>query len=65
MEGLPSFLRGFAERQPVTLGVETPRELTSGAPVGDQATALALWPGGLTLAALALPQWLFHRAGRR
>jgi hypothetical protein len=65
LEGLPSFLRGFAEHQPVTLAIETLRELTSGTPVGDQATALVLWLGGLTLAALVLVQWLFHRAGRR
>ncbi|WP_017581721.1 ABC transporter permease [Nocardiopsis valliformis] len=46
VEGLPSFLRGLAEHQPVTLAIEALRELTSGAPVGDQATVLALWPGG-------------------
>lgn len=65
VDGLPSFLRGFAEHQPVSLAIETLRELTSGIPVGDQATALVLWLGGLTLGALVLTRWLFHRAGRR
>lgn len=65
VEGLPPSLGGFAERQPVTPAIETLRELTSGAPVGGQATALALWPGWLTPAAPALTQWLLHRAGRR
>lgn len=65
IEGLPSFLQGFAEHQPVSLAIETLRELTSGAPVGDQVTALVLWMSGLTVAALVLTQWLFQRAGRR
>ncbi|AYF77674.1 ABC transporter permease [Nocardia yunnanensis] len=46
---LPSWLRGFAEHQPVTSITETMRGLLMGTPVGSSAPTALIWCAGLAL----------------
>lgn len=68
-ETMPSWLRGFAEHQPVTPIIETIRGLlvglgSDGVPVselGGTAAIAMLWCAGFTVAGLAMATWAFAR----
>ena len=64
-ETMPSWLRGFAEHQPVTPMIETIRGLLGGpgAPAVSGSTALAavIWGAGLSLLFAGLAAWAFGR----
>ena len=64
-ETMPSWLRGFAEHQPVTPMIETIRGLLGGpgAPEVSGSTALAavIWGIGLSLLFASLAAWAFGR----
>ncbi len=61
-ETMPSWLGAFAEHQPVTPLIETLRGLlVEGGAAGGQATAAALWFGGLLIAAFASSSFVFAR----
>ena len=64
-ETMPSWLRGFAEHQPVTPMIETIRGLLGGpgAPEVSGSTALAavIWGIGLSLLFAGLAAWAFGR----
>jgi ABC-2 type transport system permease protein len=59
---LPSWLRGFAEHQPVTPVVETLRGLWMGTPIDGQAWVAMAWCLGIIAVAMPAAAWLFsHR----
>lgn len=60
---LPSWLRGFAEHQPVTSITETTRGLLMGTPIGNNAVIALLWCGAITLAGYLLAGMLYRRRG--
>jgi ABC-2 type transport system permease protein len=61
IDTMPSWLRGFADHQPVTPVIETIRGLLLGTPVGNSPWLAAAWCGGILLAAVALSGVLFGR----
>ena len=61
---MPSFLRGFADHQPVTPVIETLRALLTGAPVGSNAWVSVAWWGPILLVCFAGAAWLFRRKTR-
>ncbi|WP_413450112.1 ABC transporter permease [Georgenia phoenicis] len=63
---LPTWLRGFAEHQPVTPVIETLRSLLMGTEAGGAPALAALWLGGILLVAVLWAAAQFRRrAGRR
>lgn len=64
-ETLPSWLRGFAEHQPVTPVIETLRALLRGTPGGDAPLLALLWLGGLLAASVVWVVTQFRRRGGR
>ena len=58
---MPSWLRGFADNQPVTPVVETLRGLLLGAPVAASAWRALAWGGGILILSVALSSVAFHR----
>ncbi|MVU83934.1 ABC transporter permease [Nocardia sp. ET3-3] len=58
---LPSWLRGFAEHQPVTSIAETVRGLLMDTPVGDSAPTALAWCAGIALAGYLAAGLLFRR----
>jgi len=59
---MPSWLRGFAEHQPVTPIIETLRGLWMGTPIGDQAWWAMAWCLGIIVVSAPAAAWLFgHR----
>lgn len=63
---LPTWLRGFAEHQPVTPVIETLRSLLMGTEAGSAPALAALWLGGILLVAVLWAAAQFRRrAGRR
>jgi ABC-2 type transport system permease protein len=58
---MPTWLRGFAEHQPVTPVIETVRGLLSGTPIGSSAWIAVIWCLGLGAAGFVAATRLFHR----
>ncbi|MDX6277817.1 MAG: type transport system permease protein [Nocardioidaceae bacterium] len=62
---LPSWLRGFAEHQPVTPIIETLRGLWMGTPIGHQAWWAMAWCVGIIAVSAPAAAWLFnHRTSK-
>ncbi|PZG12037.1 multidrug ABC transporter permease [Micromonospora craterilacus] len=61
VETLPSWLRGFAEHQPVTSVIESLRGLLLDTPVGSAPARAAAWCLGLLALAVVLSAVLFRR----
>ncbi|WP_307870853.1 ABC transporter permease [Micromonospora sp. C51] len=61
VETMPSWLRGFAEHQPVTPVIESLRGLLLDTPVGTAPTQAAAWCLGLLALAMLLSALLFPR----
>lgn len=59
-EGMPRFLRLFAENQPITHVIETIRAYMVGAPVGNHAWAAVIWCVGLIAVCVPLAGYLFR-----
>lgn len=58
---MSSWLRGFAENQPVTHMVDAVRSLLIGTPMGDAALWSIVWSVGILLVSMPLAAWLFKR----
>jgi ABC-2 type transport system permease protein len=63
-EGMPKYLRLFAENQPVTHVIEAIRALLVGTPVGDHAWLALVWCGAILLTSIVIASTLFRRLGR-
>jgi ABC transporter DrrB family efflux protein len=63
-ESMVSWLRGFAENQPITHVIEAVRALLIGAPVGDHVWLSVVWSIGAMAVAIPLTTWLFKRKTR-
>ncbi|MGS2619597.1 ABC transporter permease [Micromonospora sp. LZ34] len=61
VETMPSWLRGFADHQPVTPVIETLRGLLLDTPVGSAPARAVAWCLGILLVAVALSGVLFRR----
>src|SRR4051812_32221553 len=61
---MPTWLRGFAQHQPVTPVIETLRGLLLGAPIGDNAWLSVAWCGGILGGSVALCTVAFRRRYR-
>jgi len=59
-EGMPKYLRIFAENQPITHVIEAIRAYMTGVPVGNHAIAAMLWCVGLTIVCIPLATYLFR-----
>lgn len=62
---MPSWLRGFAEHQPVTPIIETVRGLLTGTPIGSSAAIAVAWCIGFTVLGLTAATVLFRRRTMR
>lgn len=62
---MPSWLRAFAENQPITPVIETVRGLLTGTPIGNNAWLAVGWFGGIGIVSFVLASWLFRRRTRR
>jgi len=60
-DSMPLVLRVFAENQPVTHVIEAIRALMVGTPLGNHATMATLWCIGITIVAIPLTRYLFHK----
>lgn len=60
-ETLPTWLRGFAEHQPVTPIIETTRALLMGTPVGNFGVLAVTWCVGILAVAIPVSVWVFKR----
>ncbi|WP_327146623.1 ABC transporter permease [Nocardia sp. NBC_01327] len=60
---LPTWLRGFAEHQPVTSVTETVRGLLMGTPIGDNALTAVIWCAGIGLVGYLAAGTLYRRRG--
>lgn len=58
---MTSWLRVFAENQPVTHMVDAVRSLLIGTPMGDAAFWSVIWSVGILVVAMPLAAWLFKR----
>jgi ABC-2 type transport system permease protein len=58
---MPSWIQGFARRQPITPVVETLRGLLLGAPVGTEPWVAIAWCGGILVVSIALSIVFFRR----
>lgn len=58
---MTSWLRPFAENQPITHIVNTFRGLMVGTPIGDSAWLSVVWLVGITIVAVPFASWLFKR----
>lgn len=58
---MTSWLRVFAENQPVTHMVDAVRSLLIGTPMGDAAFWSVVWSVGILIVAMPLASWLFKR----
>lgn len=62
IDTMPTWIRGFAEHQPVTPVIETIRGLLLGTPVGSSAWQASLWCAGILLVSASASGVLFrHR----
>jgi ABC-2 type transport system permease protein len=57
---MPSWLRGFADHQPITVVVETLRGRLLDLPDAGSVPLAALWCGGILLASILLSSVLFR-----
>lgn len=60
-ENMGTFLKAFAENQPITQVVEAVRALILGNPVGDYAWLAVVWCIGLLIVAIPVAAYLFNR----
>ena len=60
-DNMPTFLRVFAENQPITIVIEAIRALTTGEPIGSYGWKAVVWCMGLLVIAVPLAAWLFRR----
>lgn len=58
---MTSWLRPFAENQPITHIVNTFRSLLVGTPMGDSALLAVIWLVGIIVVAVPVAAWLFKR----
>lgn len=58
---MSSWLRGFAEHQPITHIVDTYRALLIGTPLGDSWWIATLWLIGIIVVSMPLAAWLFRK----
>ncbi|MER7460072.1 ABC transporter permease [Micromonospora sp. NPDC126480] len=61
VETMPTWLRGFADHQPVTPVIETLRALLLGTPAGTAPAAAVAWCVGMLVASVVLAAVLFRR----
>jgi ABC-2 type transport system permease protein len=61
VDTMPSWLQGFAARQPVTPVTETLRGLLLGTPVGHAPWTALMWCAGILVVSVAASAWLFGR----
>ncbi|MCZ9349519.1 ABC transporter permease [Streptomyces mutabilis] len=61
IETMPSWLRGFAEHQPLTPVIESMRGLLLDRPVGDDPWLALAWCAGITVVSVAAAGALFRR----
>ncbi|SED75234.1 ABC transporter permease [Ruania alba] len=64
-ETLPSWLRGFAEHQPITPVIETLRSLLMGTPAGDAPVVALVWMVAILTTAVVWSAIVFARQGGR
>ena len=60
-DSMPTWLRWFAEYQPVTSMIETLRGLLLGTPIGNSATIALLWSAGIALVCYLWARNLYSR----
>jgi ABC-2 type transport system permease protein len=58
---MPSWIRGFAENQPITPVIESVRGLLLDTPVGTAPWVALAWCGGILLVSVAASAVLFKR----
>lgn len=58
---MTSWLRGFAEHQPITHIVDAFRALLIGTPMGDSAYLAVTWLAGIIIVSIPVASWLFSR----
>ena len=58
---MTSWLRPFAENQPITHIVDTFRGLMIGTPIGDAGWLSVVWLVGITIIAIPIASWLFRQ----
>lgn len=58
---MTSWLRGFAENQPITHIVDAIRSLLIGTPMGDAGWLALAWIGGILVVSVPLAAWLFKK----
>lgn len=58
---MTSWLRGFAENQPITHIVDAIRALLIGTPMGDSALLAVAWITGILIVSVPLAAWLFKK----
>lgn len=64
-ETMPTWLRSFAEHQPVTPVIETVRGLLTGAPIGSSGLIAVVWCGAIAVGGLVAATVVFrHRSAR-
>lgn len=63
-DGMPKYLRIFAENQPVTHVIETIRALLVGTPVGNHGWLALVWCTGILLVSVIVASSIFRRLGR-
>lgn len=62
---MPSWMRGFAEHQPVTPVIETLRGLWMGTPIDNQAWLAVAWCVGILAVSIPASAWLFSNRTSR
>lgn len=60
-DGMPGWLRAFAENQPVTQVIEAIRALLVGTPLGNYGWLAAAWSVGILIVSIPLAAYLFRR----
>ncbi|HEV2404681.1 MAG TPA: ABC transporter permease, partial [Ktedonobacterales bacterium] len=58
---LPTWLRGFADRQPITIVVNAVRELSLGQPAAADTWRAIAWCAGILLVFIPLSVWTYGR----
>lgn len=61
-EGMPKYLRLFAENQPVTHVIDAIRSLMVGTPMGNSGWLAVVWCLGITIIAIPIAAYLFRRS---
>lgn len=64
-EGMPKYLRMFAENQPVTHVIEAIRSLLVGTPMDNHATMAVIWCLAILVTAVPLASFLFRKHSSR